>query len=351
MLTSEEQRESIGRAAALFREVGVSYVGFRGPYLRFNYGTEEAVQARGLQYHSSQAVDFPVLSPEAQQNEGYRLARKLYSARDANIAVVRPRNRKGVVEIPVAIPDDEIMVDRLHLDAESQAVAWLAILEITYSRGELFTVQLHPERIFDCDYALCATLEASRQRQPEVWIATLEEIAAWWLRRERVALTVNEVPGGRFRIRIEGSPDATLLVRGLPGVESDAWQGADRVTWLRDFTVAASMKPVIGVSHSSSAALLEFLREEGFPVELADERGRHAIYLHVPNERFDEQAILAEIEANPGPLVRLWRWPAGARSALAVTGDLDSVTLQDFLLRQWETRRRPLSGKGRMAEA
>jgi hypothetical protein len=45
---------------------------------------------------------------------------------------------------------------------------------------------------------------------------------------------------------------------------------------------------------------------------------------------------MAEVEASKGPLVRLWRWPAGARCALSVTGDVDSMTIVDFLRRPLE---------------
>ena len=50
-------------------------------------------------------------------------------------------------------------------------------------------------------------------------------------------------------------------------------------------------------------------------------------------DHHQERAILAEIDASPAPLVRLWRWPNGAQSALAVTGDIDALTLFDFGLR------------------
>ncbi len=39
------------------------------------------------------------------------------------------------------------------------------------------------------------------------------------------------------------------------------------------------------------------------------------------------------IEASVGPLVRYWRWPGGAKSAMCVTGDLDALTLLDYASR------------------
>jgi len=49
--------------------------------------------------------------------------------------------------------------------------------------------------------------------------------------------------------------------------------------------------------------------------------------------------LIETIEASPGPLVRYWRWPDGAKSALAVTGDMDALTLLDYAARLLARRR------------
>jgi len=50
----------------------------------------------------------------------------------------------------------------------------------------------------------------------------------------------------------------------------------------------------------------------------------------------DKLDLVNRIEESDAPLVRLWRWPSGARCALSVTGDVDSMTLIDFLRRPLE---------------
>ena len=45
------------------------------------------------------------------------------------------------------------------------------------------------------------------------------------------------------------------------------------------------------------------------------------------------ERLLAQIEGGDFPLVRLGRWPNGARSALCVTGDIDALTIWDYGLR------------------
>jgi hypothetical protein len=39
---------------------------------------------------------------------------------------------------------------------------------------------------------------------------------------------------------------------------------------------------------------------------------------------------IGKLRACPGPLIRLGAWPYGNRSALAVTGDIDALTIWDF---------------------
>src|SRR5262249_8340725 len=237
MLSYEQQRTTIARAAALFDAAGVPYAGFRGPFLRFNEATNEVVRGLGLSYHSSQPVLFDVLSEEIERGPhaaAYRgVLDHLYSAQDTARVAVRPRSRRGLVDIPVALPDDEIMVERLQLDQQAQAAIWLAILEATHARGDLFTLQLHPERSLEAGYALRATLREARQRQPAIWMARLDAIAAWGLHRQSAAMQVESLSDGRYRVVLEGPEEATLLVRDLPAVDAIPWYGRDMVAHAR----------------------------------------------------------------------------------------------------------------------
>jgi hypothetical protein len=95
---------------------------------------------------------------------------------------------------------------------------------------------------------------------------------------------------------------------------------------------------VVGVSARTPSSVLGFLAEEGFPAERGEDLARFGAWVDVDGAA-NEKQVLAIVEASTGPLVRLSRWPAGARGALSVTGDIDSMTIQDFALRLWETRR------------
>ena len=338
-LDREAQREAIGRAMDIFERDGIRPAGFRGPYLRYNAATLEVLRALGLRYHSSQAVAFPLWDndPDPGRVQSYELALDLYSARDANRVSVIPRLQDGLVDIPVAVPDDEILVERLRLDEGARISQWLHMLDVTYDRGALFPLQLHPERIDELGEALRATLAEARRRRPSVFIARLDEIASWWLRRSAFALDVGRSGDRRYRVRLRADPDATLLVRGLD-VARTPWYGNDEISHQPDFEVESQRAPVVGLSRRSLPAVRGFIAEEGFPVEVSDDREAYGAYVDVDSDRWSEVDVLQAIDRGPGPLARIWRWPEGARSALAVTGDIDALTLRDFVTRSWETR-------------
>lgn len=341
LLSLDHQRKSLAQAATAFQAAGVPFAGFRGPYLRFNDATDLVLRELGIRYHSSQAVVFE--TPHAHSNGliSYERAIAYYRARNAEDTAVRPAYRNGLIHIPVALPDDEVMVDRLHCSGEEQAAAWLAVLDATFQRGDLFTIQLHPERIYEAAPALEAVLEEARRRQPRVWLATLEQVAAWWRRRSTFQLVVQALDAGRFRVHLEGDRDAALIVRGVSAPELVQWHGSTTLASRPTLDLASQRKPVVAVSKHASAGVLGFLREEGLATEVSNDSGRFGAYVDVASADWKESDVLAAVERGPGPIVRIGRWPGGARSALAVTGDLDSITLQDFAWRIWETRRDP----------
>jgi peptidoglycan/xylan/chitin deacetylase (PgdA/CDA1 family) len=341
------QQETIARAFDIFERAGLRPYGFRGPYLRYNEATRDVLRALGVRYHSSQAFVFPMVSTDIDATAAarYALALKLYAAVDARTVAVRPRLQHGLVDIPVAVPDDEILLDRLRLAEPALAAEWLHILELTHRRGELFTVQLHPERIGELGPALDATLNEARGRRPAVWIARLDEIAEWWLRRSHFSLRVTRAGAGRCKVRLEADADATLLVRGL-GVPRSPWYGADARCESRQFEAEAARLPVVSVSRRSPAEVAAFVAEEGYATQISDHGDGFGAHVDVATRTWSEAAVLETIAAAPGPLVRVWRWPDGARSALAVSGDIDALTLRDFVARSWETRAWVARGDG-----
>lgn len=333
------QRAELRRAREVFASAGLSASGFRPPYLLGGPDLRASIQATGFSYVSSQPIMWNVLdaadfTPSTRAN--YERAIAFYRPWLANERLSLPRFDDQLIEIPVSLPDDEILADRLQSDGNRLVErAWQRILSETYSRGELFTVQLHPERIKLCAQALSAVLGQARANAPPVWIARLDEIDAWWRARSAVSVEVQQTGEGAWRLSVVGPPGATILARGVQTAEPvEPW--ADHYVRVASTTcnVRAACWPLVGVSPASPAALISFLRQQGYIVLVSRDRRAFSIYLDQTDfSARDERPIVAQIEENAGPLVRLGRWPNGARSALCVSGDIDALTLWDYGLR------------------
>ena len=103
------------------------------------------------------------------------------------------------------------------------------------------------------------------------------------------------------------------------------------------------------MSSQTAQSVIDFLLEQGYPVVQATQEEAHtfACYLNIPegfgdarSEQMQQRAALVEkIERLEVPFVRFGCWPDEGRAALAISGDIDSVTIQDFFLRILEVSR------------
>lgn len=333
-LPAATQQTYLERALHCFAAAGIPLQGFRGPYLHANADTLAALRQHGLRYDSSQGLAWEVL--EGLAGPDYRYVLHFYGARSASEYPSLPGLEEGLVRIPYSLPDDEALTHRLPLQTPAQRTElWLAILRRSYELGELFTVGLHPERTALFVEPLKAVLAEARRQQPAVWLARLEEIAAWWQARYAAQVTLTCAPTGDFTVTVAGPPGTTLLIRDLtPATPTQPWSaGYHRVSGLAVHG-QAPVRPWIGLAPAAAPALGDFLRQQGYLTEPATGPQGYTCYLDQPAFTAEEQRpLLARLEAHQGPLVRLGRWPYGARSALAVTGDVDCLTLWDYLAR------------------
>jgi len=238
------------------------------------------------------------------------------------------------LELPVSLPDDDLLIDRLGIKHEEVLPQiWGEILKQTYSRGELFTLQLHPERIPLCKDALDALLRKARTYAPPMWIAQLGEISRWWRERRAVKLEILRLGSDRYEVKTQGSERSSILVKGAEvDCPTENFFGPYVIAKARHFVLHSHVPPVLGIAQSTSEEYIDFLKAEGFKVRIGYNEDSCGMYLETDGEFKEEskRQILDTIEHTPGPLIRLWRWPMGARSALAITGDIDSITLLDF---------------------
>jgi len=344
LLSESELANEIKRAMTVFRAHGIPFTGFRAPYLRWNDNLPAALQSAGFWYDSSQSVLWPgwdecSLSPA--RSASVQLLCEFCQPRPAEAHASLPTWHGDLLEIPVSLPDDEMIVERMGLkDEHSIAAIWTDMLELCHEREDLFVLQLHPERFPICSGALECLLQRARTLHPPVWLANLREVAIWW--REKRALRLDIVSQGEdlWEVTAEGPEDGVLLVRDAD-VDGQClpWSRRYRMVPDRHFFLRAGRRPCVGISPAAALEVVQSLTHQGYAVEVSDHLDEHGVYLNTESLSDDDIVpLLTEIENSSGPLVRWARWPQGAGAALAISGDVDALTAWDYALRPLEGR-------------
>jgi hypothetical protein len=325
------------RAAQAFARHGIEGHGFRCPYLSCSDDLLDVLPKGMFDYSSNKAILWDVAS-SADANGAATTSdvlHRLYKPESALAAVCTPSTRSDIVEIPVCLPDDLELIDGLQLVPDRVAKVWIYVLHQTHRRGELFNLLFHPELAPQCQAPMTAVLREAAELQPEVWIARLRDIGAWWREKARFSTTVADKPEG-LQVSFMCSERATILVKGLePGGLGHAWNGAYHQLRTRTLTLPAEPRPFVGLPGSAPDRIVSFLQEQGYILDIGETAPLCGTYLNTETLAglTSELQLIQTIEASPGPLVRYWRWPGGARSALSITGDLDALTLLDYASR------------------
>jgi len=340
-LAPKVQLTQLQQAIKIFGQAGISPTGFRSPYLSRNENLRKSLEKTGFSYVSNQPIMWDAIDPNALTSSvigNYEHVLNFYDPWKACDRLSLPLLEDKLVEIPVSLPDDEILIDRLGGENELVKKAWLCILRQTYLQGELFTLQLHPERINICAEALEEVLAEAKALAPAVWCARLDEIAAWWKAGSGATLEITKINEKGYHFSVSGPNGINVLVRE---VEIDAptipWNGGYRTVKELQFISKGTIKPIIGISSSTSKVLSRFLQQQGYFIEVGQEPERYTFYFdQVYFDVTQEKIILDQIEESGCPLIRLGRWPNGNQSALAITGDIDALSIWDYILRMVE---------------
>lgn len=329
-LTEEQQAEEMALALGLSRQLRLEACGFRAPYLAWDEATRQAAARAGFLWTSNQALLWPVLErtqfPRSRWEAVERVLAALYRPHFATRSVSVPRLCQGVVEIPVSLPDDEILCDRLRAGEPEVKWAWLRILEESHRLGEAAVLLIHHERAEQLLGPLETVLAARERLAGSVWLVDFNALAKWWLERSSFSFKVNGTPG-RWEVEVACSPRGVVLLKEGAG----GWREVAE----RRFLLDCPARPTVGVEEGVGADVVEFLRNEGLMVE--PRQGAHGLTLQGPESlpAEAERELLRLVEAAPGALLRFGRWPQGVRSALAISMDVDSITLFDFMRRAW----------------
>lgn len=346
-LSASEQYKQTEQAISVFQSTHIPYQGFRNPYLGWTEESLDVFRALNFIYESNEAVlhdviDFGTLSPLLKS--GYEKSLALFQAIPCSIYSLRPHFEGSLLRIPTSIPDDEMVFDRLRITASKEVgCIWGEIMQRVYELGGVYVLNLHPERSILCKQALDTLLSFARSQPLPVWIARLGDIATWWKERRQFKLEITALAGSRWQVEVSCTARATLLARHLTVEDQPAvpWFESDMRVQAHRFKVSAPHCPCIGLSPQTPLEVADFLQEQGYATSACQQENACALYLNLPEglgttraEQLQRRSALVEqVEALEGPLLHFGCWPDGNRAAVAISGDIDSVTVQDFFLR------------------
>lgn len=348
-LSHHQQYKETEKAISVFQKLKLPFQGFRNPYLGW---TEESLQIfteLGFTYDSNDAVIHDVIDVDHLPpliRSGYEKSLVLFQALACNAYTLRPYFVGNLLRIPTSIPDDEMLFDRLRMTkAQEIGHVWSHIMQRIYDLGGIYTLNLHPERAVLCEGALKALLAFAQSRPLPVWMASLHEVAQWWKEHRQFRLTFTPLAPCRWQVEATCTPRATLLARHLT-VENQSvmpWFGDNVRLSARRFTISAAQCPCIGLSSRTPHEVEDFLYEQGYPFMRCSEQesSSYAYYFDSPEGLGKDRKaqiqcktqIVQHIEELTAPFIYFGCWPDDCRAALSITGDIDSITIQDFFLR------------------
>jgi hypothetical protein len=324
-------------AAQVFEEHGIQAHGFRCPYLSCTDEILDALPKGLFDYTSNKAIGWEGFASTHNSNPGliFDTLYRFYQPRSSRETLRVPSTHFNMVEIPVCVPDDLQLHDGLHLGPEGIAQVWNQTLHQTYRRGELFTLAFHPELVSCHEQSFAVVLRAARQLQPHVWITRLRDISDWWREKAGFKVGISHTSTG-LRISFSCSPRATILTRGLGSCGSACmWDGVYYRLPSRILDVPADSRPFVGLASDVPGHVVSFLQEQGYILDTRETATHCGTYLNgdMLARLTSEVELINYIEASTSPLVRYWRWPNTAKSAMCITGDVDALTLLDYASR------------------
>ena len=301
-VTAGRIESDLRQAISDFESVGLNPKGFRAPYLRWNKEMIKALAGSGLAYDSSSSVFWNVGERDLSSQKEVREVLDFYSSEYEVVTPSLPRIEDGVVRLPVSLPDDEILVERLTISyPEDFLTYWLEMLKRSHERSELLVLQIHPERFPLCEDALRLLLQEVRKRN--IWNATLGEVASWWIERNAAELDVDE----DGRVHFDGPDGLVVKVRNEAKEQGEA--------------VPAESQIRVSAEHPLHNRALELgfvvtANPSGFPIDDGLRREKELI-----------EAARAHGFLHKG------MWPHGHQSAFCLTGDVDALSVRDFIKR------------------
>jgi peptidoglycan/xylan/chitin deacetylase (PgdA/CDA1 family) len=155
----------------IFKSLGLQAKIFRAPYGRTNDHTFRALRDLGCSIDSSRAFCWPI---EGKTNQLYDGVLKEYCLLEASV----PHEENGVIELPLSLPDDEMLADRLNLPPEKVAEVWSGCVKMASERNQVFVLQLHPHRMKKLGTAMRGAIRTAKDNG--MWVGSIGNLVEAW---------------------------------------------------------------------------------------------------------------------------------------------------------------------------
>jgi hypothetical protein len=113
-----------------------------------------------------------------------------------------------------------------------------------------------------------------------------------------------------------------------PKTETTRGDSRYRVIAARTVRLDPATRPFVGLS-GADERVADFRREQGYLVDQDPDASSCTVCIEAELAARNDAQLIEHIESKVGPLLKFARWPAVAKSALCLAGDLDALSLRD----------------------
>lgn len=171
-------RGDISKAKETFEGYGFHPVGYRSPYLRPKEDLARLLSEYGFAYSSSKTVisDRSTASNRMALEKSDGIAREIYGTPVSEPNSTSANPESGVIEIPVSLPDDEILIDRMGIRDDDLLGGILEdVIRASLGSVQFAVIQIHPERYLLMRKALLSAVD-KLLREGDIGFVTLREL-------------------------------------------------------------------------------------------------------------------------------------------------------------------------------
>ncbi len=328
----DDTQDHLCQAISIFHKHHIQYSGYRFPFLKKNNESIALLKEPGFLWDSSEVISWNSLNSRIFHPKNWADYEKIletYKAIDADQVRSLPYMKNGLVEIPISVPDDDILIERLGIQDEDFIYAiWQKMISCVRDRKELLVLQMHPERYNIFKNALRGILKYITKER-DVWIASLGEIAQWWKERSAFQIKIKKLNNNRYQIVVDCAERAGILINN--GTSNDFNQNSKEILRKGNWEIESPKKPIIGVDPDTDLEIFNLLKREGYPFEISTKRHEYNLFIkHTGKFDLEDENQLLQLIDHQYPLINFWRWPNGYRYGFAITGDIDGVDLWDY---------------------